>query len=82
MGECRGRFNICPEACPFSKQKRICRMKYKELVQFEAIESVVQLRDADENLAARGLVSTYVISDEMADRLINKDTIRWSIARN
>lgn len=46
-------------------------MKYKDLIQFEPIESVVQLRDADEDTAARRLVQTYVISDEMADKLIN-----------
>lgn len=45
-------------------------MKYGDLIQFEPIESVVQLRDADEAAAARQLVQTYVISDEMAERLI------------
>jgi len=45
-------------------------MKYRELIQFEPIESVVQLRDADKSAAARQLVSTYVISDEMTHRLI------------
>lgn len=44
-------------------------MKYKDLIQFEPIESVVQLRDADEATNAKRLVSTYVISDEMADKL-------------
>ncbi len=44
-------------------------MKYKELIQFEPIESVVQLRDADHEDSARQLVSTYVISDEMAEKL-------------
>ncbi|MDL1899491.1 ATP-binding protein [Anaerolineae bacterium CFX9] len=44
-------------------------MKYGELIQFDPIESVVQLREADELDEARRLVSTYVISDEMADRL-------------
>ncbi len=44
-------------------------MRYEELSQFEPIESVVQLRDADEAAAARHLVSTYVISDEMAEKL-------------
>ena len=44
-------------------------MKYGDLIQFEAIESVVQLRDADETAAARHLVDTYVISQEMAERL-------------
>ena len=46
-------------------------MKYKELIQFDPIESVVQLRDADQASAAQQLVSTYVISDEMSDRLTN-----------
>lgn len=46
-------------------------MKYGDLIQFEPIESVVQLRDADEVTAARQLVQTYVISEEMADKLAN-----------
>lgn len=44
-------------------------MNYKDLIQFEPIESVVQLRNADELDGAKQLVSTYVISDEMAERL-------------
>ena len=44
-------------------------MKYEDLIQFDPIETVVQLRDADEAGAARHLVSSYVISDEMADKL-------------
>lgn len=44
-------------------------MKYQDLIQFDPIETVVQLRDADETEAARRLVSTYVISDEMAEKL-------------
>jgi len=46
-------------------------MKYGDLIQFEPIESVVQLRDADEAAAARQLVQTYVISSEMAEKLVN-----------
>jgi len=46
-------------------------MKYGDLIQFEPIESVVQLRDAEEAAAARQLVDTYVISDEMAEKLTN-----------
>ena len=38
-------------------------MKYGDLIQFDPIESVVQLRDADELGAARGLVGTCVISE-------------------
>ena len=44
-------------------------MRYGDLIQFEPIESVVQLRDADETAAARQLVDTYVISDEMAEKV-------------
>ncbi|MFZ4502444.1 MAG: DUF6079 family protein [Methylovulum sp.] len=44
-------------------------MKYGELLHFDPIESVVQLRDADKASAAQQLVSTYVISEEMAERL-------------
>ena len=32
---------------------------------------MVQLRDADEAAAARQLVQTYVISEEMAEKLVN-----------
>ena len=46
-------------------------MKYGDLIQFEPIESVVQLRDADEATAARQLVQTYVISSEMAEKLVS-----------
>jgi Family of unknown function (DUF6079) len=44
-------------------------MKYRDLIQFDPIESVVQLRTADELNHARQLVSTYVISDQMAEKL-------------
>jgi hypothetical protein len=45
-------------------------MKYGELIQFDPIESVVQLRDANKTSAAHQLVNTYVVSDEMAERII------------
>ena len=45
-------------------------MKYGDLIQFDPIESVVQLRDADKLSAAQKLVKTYVISEQMAERLI------------
>ena len=44
-------------------------MKYRDLIQFDPIESVVQLRDADKLDAARRLVKTYVISKEMGERI-------------
>lgn len=44
-------------------------MKYGDLIQFDPIESVVQLCDADKSTAAQKLVKSYVISSEMAERL-------------
>ena len=44
-------------------------MKYSELIQFQPIESVIELRQANKSAKAREHVSTYVISDDMADRL-------------
>ena len=44
-------------------------MTYEELIHFDPIETVVQLRDANDSVAARQLVSSYVISDEMAEKL-------------
>ncbi|MDP3046534.1 MAG: DUF6079 family protein, partial [Chloroflexota bacterium] len=44
-------------------------MRYRELVQFEPIETVIQLREADAEDKARRLVQTYVISNRMADQL-------------
>ncbi len=46
-------------------------MDYRDLIQFDPIESVVQLRDANEAKRAEALVRSYVISDEMAERLIH-----------
>ena len=44
-------------------------MKYSELVQFDPIESVIQIRDADSEIKARKLVDTYVVSERMAERI-------------
>src|SRR5471030_1825926 len=44
-------------------------MRYGDLIQFEPIESVIQLLDANRPEEAKKLVGTYVISDEMADRI-------------
>lgn len=44
-------------------------MKYNDLIQFDPIETVVQLSDADRSESAHNLVRTYVISDEMAERM-------------
>jgi len=47
-------------------------MKYSELIQFEPVESVVKLRQADERKEAERLVRTYVISDRMADVILHR----------
>jgi hypothetical protein len=44
-------------------------MRYKDLIQFEALETIIQLRDADKAASREKLVRSYVISDEMADRI-------------
>ncbi len=44
-------------------------MKYRDLIQFEPVESVIELRSADKFEEAQKLVQTYVISDAMADKL-------------
>jgi energy-coupling factor transporter ATP-binding protein EcfA2 len=44
-------------------------MKYSDLVQFEPIESVIQLEQANSADAVRQLVQTFVISQGMADQL-------------
>lgn len=46
-------------------------LKYGDLIQFEPIESVIELRSSGEAATARQLVQTYVVSEEMAERLIN-----------
>lgn len=44
-------------------------LRYSDLIQFEPIESIVQLRDADDKERAFHLLDTYVISDRMAEQL-------------
>ncbi len=44
-------------------------MKYADLVKFQPIETVVQLRDADKTSEAKHLVETFVISDRIAVQL-------------
>ncbi len=56
---------------PDGGEPGMASLKYGDLIQFEPIESVVQLRDADEAAAARQLVETYVISSEMAEKLVS-----------
>jgi len=44
-------------------------MKYRDLIQFEQIEAIIQLRNAGLPDEAKKLVATYVISDDMAARI-------------
>lgn len=46
-------------------------MLYRDLLQFDPIETVIQLREADDRQRALNLARTYVISDHMADVLTN-----------
>ncbi|HMZ82491.1 MAG TPA: DUF6079 family protein, partial [Acidobacteriota bacterium] len=46
-------------------------MKYSDLINFEPIESVIQLEQADSLAAIQQLAQTYVISKGMAEQLVN-----------
>ncbi|MBC8503852.1 MAG: hypothetical protein H8D34_03280 [Chloroflexi bacterium] len=46
-------------------------MHYKDLIQFDPIEDIIQLCEADEIKTAQNHIETYVISDRMADQLMN-----------
>ena len=45
-------------------------MRYGDLIQFDSIESIVQLRSANNVETAAQLVSSYAISEPMAERLV------------
>lgn len=47
-------------------------MKYKDLIHFEPVTEVIQLRSADQKEKAAKLVETYVISDRMADVILHR----------
>lgn len=42
-------------------------MKYSELIQFDPIVTVIELKSADDSTKAKELVRSYVMSDNMAD---------------
>jgi ATPase subunit of ABC transporter with duplicated ATPase domains len=44
-------------------------MKYSDLIQFDPIETVVQLNEAERDDQALRLVETFVISDRMGEQL-------------
>ncbi len=43
-------------------------MKYRDIIQFDPIETVTQIQHANDVSKAKELVATYVISEEMAER--------------
>lgn len=44
-------------------------MKYGDLIEFEPLETILQLRDANDQQTAASMIKTYVMSDEMAERI-------------
>lgn len=46
-------------------------MRYTDIINFNPIESVIQLTDANDRNVATNLVMSYVMSDDMADKLKN-----------
>jgi energy-coupling factor transporter ATP-binding protein EcfA2 len=46
-------------------------MRYGDLFQFDPIETVIQLREADRADEARRLMRTYVLSDRMAEQIVD-----------
>jgi len=47
-------------------------MKYKDLIQFEAVTEVIQLVKANKKATAEQLIDTYVISDRMSDVILHR----------
>lgn len=47
-------------------------MLYKDLLQFEPIESIIKLTDANEEDYAKRMLQSYVISERMADQLADE----------
>ena len=61
-------------------------MKYGKLIDFHPIEDVIQLKSADDVATGRGYVESYVVSDTLADNLVNAminqlQLTKWSITR-
>src|SRR5262245_52457855 len=56
-------------------------MRYRDVVQFEPITTVIQLQEADKEQQARHLVETYVVSDHMAQQLKGTIFPQLQIAR-
>lgn len=44
-------------------------MRYRDLIQFDPITTVIQVTDINDKDKAKNLVKTYVMSDSMADNI-------------
>lgn len=44
-------------------------MKYRDLLYFDPIDSIIAINEADDKTRARELVRTYVMSDDMAEKI-------------
>ncbi len=47
-------------------------MLYRDLVQFTPIETIIQLKGSEDENTAKNLVKTYVISDNMSTKLVER----------
>ncbi len=46
-------------------------MQYSELIQFEPIDSIIELQEANDTDIAKQLVQTFVLSEDMAEKLVS-----------
>lgn len=44
-------------------------MKYSDIINFSPIETIIQLKEASDSDKAKSLVESYVMSDQMAEKL-------------
>jgi len=47
-------------------------MFYRDLVQFTPIETIIQLKGSEDENTAKNLVKTYMISENMATKLVER----------
>jgi hypothetical protein len=46
-------------------------MQYEELIQFEPIDSIIELQEANDADIAKQLVQTFVLPEDMAEKLVS-----------
>jgi hypothetical protein len=54
-------------------------VKYGELINFDPIDTVIQIRDADDSAKAVRLIETYVMSDDMAQMINDRILTQLSL---